>query len=98
MDWGHHFHFENELGIEIDSLEISIGSTNTMILPSTDSIKSFFGNIDVPKNGYPHEALIKVFYNDNTMTIKADSFNCYNCDGSHGYIMRSTGAEYKFYH
>lgn len=96
MEWGHPFAFENELGIELDSLEIIIGNVNTIIPAGSDSLRTLEGNIKVPKNGYPHKVSIKVFYNENTMTLKADSFNCYNCDGSHEYTLKQSGAEYRF--
>ncbi|HYC87301.1 MAG TPA: hypothetical protein VEB86_18845 [Chryseosolibacter sp.] len=97
MKWGHGFTFENELGIQIDSLEIIIGDKKTMIYASSDSLRTMAGNIEVPENGYPHKVTMKIFSNGNLQILKADSFDCYNCDGSHEYVLRNTGAEYKFY-
>ena len=96
MDWGHHFSFDNELGIEIDSLEITVENFKTTIQAGSDSSRDLEGNIDLPKQGYPHEVTIKIYARDKTFSLKADSFNCYNCDGNHLYTLKATGAEYKF--
>lgn len=96
VEWGHHFAFENELGIDIDSLEISVGGLKTTIQARLDSLRTLEGNIDVPTEGYPHEVTFKVYSGDKSMTLKADSFNCYNCDGNHQYILKESRAEYKF--
>ena len=96
MDWGHHFNFDNRLGIEIDSLEIAVGDVKTVIHADFGSIGTLEGNIDVPKNAYPHKVILKLFTAKKTMILNADSFNCYNCDGYHQYTLKETGAEYKF--
>ena len=96
MEWGHHFSFENELGFEIDSLEISLGEVKTLIHAASDSSSYLEGNIDVPREGYPHEVFFKLYSKGTSMILKADSFNCYNCDGSHEYILKPSGAEYNF--
>jgi hypothetical protein len=96
FEWGHHFSFENDLGIPIDSLKIIVGNEETMIVAGTDSAKSLEGNIYVPKSGYPHKVEILIYTDKKVGNLKADSFNCYNCDGDHMYILKSTGAEYKF--
>ena len=97
MDWGHHFSFENELGFEIDSLEISVGGLITVIYAASDSLSYLEGNIVVPREGYPHEVFINIYSKEKSMLLKADSFNCYNCDGNHEYILKPSGAEYNFY-
>ena len=94
--WGHHFSFENELSITIDSLEITVGDKKTMIQAAADSLNWLEGNIDVPTKGYPHKVRIKIFSEEGIKTIKADSFNCYNCDGYHQYTLKEDGAVYKF--
>lgn len=96
MEWGHYFIFKNELGIEIDSLEISIGDKKTMIYAGNDSLSSLESKINVPKYGYPHEVILKIFNKDKLFVLEADSFNCYNCDGYHQYILKPSRAEYKF--
>ncbi len=96
MDWGHHFSFENKLEIEIDSLEISVGKVKTIIEAGSDSLQTLVGNIDVPQKGYPHQVMLKIFSDESIIILKADSFNCYNCDGSHEYILKEPKAEYRF--
>jgi len=92
MEWGHHFSFENELGIGIDSLEITVGDVKTIIQVESDSLRSLEGNINVPEKGYPHQVTFNIYNKEKLMILKADSFNCYNCDGNH----KRSGAEYKF--
>jgi len=94
MEWGHSFNFENELGIEIDSLEINIGDKKTIIQASPDGYLG--GNLNVPEEGYPHKVTFKIYSNEKTLFLEADSFNCYNCDGYHEYKLKNTGAEYRF--
>ena len=96
LEWGHHFSFENELEIPIDSLKIKVGGEQTLIEADTDSLKTLEGNITVPNKGYPHHVTIIIYSDKKVMNLAADSFNCYNCDGSHQYILRKSGAEYKF--
>lgn len=97
FEWGHYFDFKNELGIEIDSLEISVGEVKTMVRSGGDRSKDLGGNIDVPDDDYPHLVTIKIFNNQEVLTLKADSFNCYNCDGTHQYILNNSRAEYHFF-
>ncbi len=94
--WGHHFSFENELGIDIDSLEITVGNIKTMIVDDSDSSEVLEGNIDVPETGYPHAVVIEVYHKGESIILQADPFNCYNCDGSHQYTLLSSGARYEF--
>jgi len=96
IEWGHHFSFENELGIEIDSLEISVGGITTMIHAGSDSLRSLESNIDVPESGYPHSVILKIYSGAESMKLEADSFNCFNCDGNHEYILTNSGARYRF--
>ena len=96
IEWGHHFNFENELGIKIDSLEISVGEIKTMIIAGTDSLKTLEGNINVPKNSFPHKVLLIIYSKGKSRILKAEPFDCYNCDGSHEYKLKETGAVYKF--
>lgn len=95
IEWGHHFAFENELGIQIDSLEINVGGETKMIQSDLDG--EVFGNINVPENYEVQIVSIIIFSPDSIFTIKAEDFNCYNCDGNHMYILRDTGAVYKFF-
>lgn len=95
--WGHHFSFENKLGIKIDSLEITVGDVKTIIVASSDSSGTLEGNIGVPETGYPHEVVIEVFSKEKSVLLPADSFNCYNCDGNHHYTLRDSGAQYEFF-
>ena len=96
VEWGHSFDFNNQLGYEIDSLKITIGDKENWLYPSLDSAKSIEGNLDVPAKNYPHKVEILVYENGNKHLIEADSFNCYNCDGYHEYILKKSGAKYKF--
>ncbi|PCJ63622.1 MAG: hypothetical protein COA58_15915 [Bacteroidetes bacterium] len=96
MEWGHHFNFENELGIDIDSLEITVGEVKTIIQARFDSLRTLEGNINVPQKGYPHKVIFKIYSSEKSMILEADSFNCYNGDGSHEYKLKESGAEYKF--
>ena len=96
VTWGHHFIFENELKMSVDSLEISIGVNKTIIRATKDSKITSEGNISVPDIGYPHNVTFKIYTNEKSFLLKADSFNCYNCDGSHMYKLKKTGAEYYF--
>jgi len=96
MDWGHHFNFENELGIDIDSLEISIGDVKTLIQVNDDGLRILEGNINVPENGYPHQVTFKIFNTKKTINLSADSFNCFNCDGNHVFKLKPLGAVYRF--
>lgn len=93
--WGHHFTFENELGINIDSLEISIGDVKTTVYPHDDN--SLARNLDVPRKGYPHQVVIEIYNGATQTNMNAEPFNCYNCDGTHAYILKTKGAEYKFH-
>lgn len=96
INYGHHFAFENELtSVEIDSLQIEVGNVKTVI-EASDSLRILEGNIDVPESGYPHEVIITIFSTEGIRTMRADSFNCYNCDGSHMYILKEPVAEYRF--
>lgn len=94
--YGHHFSFENELGIEIDSLAINVGGIETTITSKIDNLQFFEGNIDVPETGYPHKVLVTIYSDDEILVMKADSFNCYNCDGNHHYTLKKSGARYRF--
>lgn len=96
MQWGHHFAFDNELEIPIDSLEITVGSLSTLIYAGTDSLQSLEGNIDVPPTGYPHKVSINIYSHQKIIMMPADSFNCYNCDGNHLYTLTASGAVYQF--
>ncbi|MEM6264043.1 MAG: hypothetical protein AAGI38_16130 [Bacteroidota bacterium] len=96
VKWGHHFTFKNELGLEINSLSITIGSEINMIRKTVDEPNFLGGNLGVPKKGYPHEVIIKVFSQEGYLVIPADSFDCYNCDGSHSYILTDLRAVYQF--
>jgi len=93
-DWGHHFSFENELGVSIDSLEITVGDVKNIIVANSDG--TLEGNINVPSKGYPHKVKLRVFYDGKIMLLKTPDFNCYNCDGSHMYILKKSGAIYRF--
>ena len=86
VEWGHHFTFENELNVDIDSLEVIIGNKKTTI--ESGNSKTLEGNLNVPKSGYPHEVKILIYHDEKTTTLKADSFDCYNCDGSHLYTLK----------
>lgn len=94
IKYGNHFNYINETGFYIDSLEISVCETKTMHLPHEDS--TFGGNIDAPETGYPCEVKFKIFSNSNIIQLKADDFNCYECDGNHQYTLTKDGAIYKF--
>ncbi len=95
-NWGHHFDFINELNIEIDSLEISVCDERTMLYAHSDS--HIEGNIGVPEEGSPCDVNLKIFSNNEIINLEADSFDCYNCDGYHQYILQKTGARYEFLH
>jgi len=84
--------FSNELHKPIDSLAISVGNRTT-VLYGPEPIE---GNIAVPTRDYPHPVTITVFSTGLKDVILGDSFNCYNCDGSHEYILKSEGAVYRF--
>lgn len=96
IEWGHHFTIENELGVEIDSLEIIVGNVKTVIEAGSDSLRTLEGNISVPPKGYPHKVIFKIYSNEKSIILKADSFDCYNCDGYHEYTLKESGAEYTF--
>jgi len=96
IEWGHHFSIENNLGIEIDSLTLTIGDEINWLYPSEDSLHIIEGNIDVPTKNYPHRVEIHVYENGNIIHLEADSFNCYNCDGYHEYTLNKAGAVYRF--
>ncbi|MBT8326239.1 MAG: hypothetical protein KJP21_00865, partial [Bacteroidia bacterium] len=83
-DWGHHFTFTNNTGYEVDSLKISIGNEENVLHSDTEN--EILGNLSVPNSGYPHPVSIILFSNGKKIKIHADSFNCYQCDGSHEYI------------
>lgn len=97
IKWGHHFSFENELGMDVDSLTITIGNVRTEIQVGKDRLRTLEGNVNVPENGYPHEVSIIVYSSGKEIALKADSFNCFNCDGSHAYMLSESGAKYKFH-
>ena len=96
IEYGHHFNFDNELGINIDSLEISVGNRKAVIHASSNCLETLEGEINVPKKGYPHKVTFKIYSHENSLVLEADSFNCYNCDGYHEYILKHSGAEYQF--
>lgn len=96
VEWGHPFSFDNQLGIEIDSLEITVGDVKTVINKATDNSTALEGNIGVPDKGYPHKVTLKIYSHEQSMILKADSFDCFNCDGSHEYKLVASGAVYKF--
>jgi hypothetical protein len=92
--WGHHFVVENQLNQHIDSLKITIGDEENWLLFGGDSSSS--ANLKVPKRGYPHPVRIEIYSGNDILHLEADSFNCYNCDGSHRYILKKPKAEYQF--
>ena len=94
LDYGHHFSFTNNSGYQIDSLSITVGEATTMALNSEYGMSE---NLVVPKEGYPHEVQIKVYSNEQTIDLVADSFDCYNCDGSHEYLLTKDSAQYAFH-
>ena len=94
FDYGHHFSFTNNTENEIDSLAITVGDETTMIYNSNYGMEE---SLAVPKEGYPHRVKIKTFTNGKTADLVADSFNCYNCDGSHEYILSKDSAHYVFH-
>ena len=101
FDWGHHFSFTNNTGEFIDSIDIQVGDSINRIIADCnvqhiDSC-SLADNISVPKEGYPHEVRLKLYCGKQQFEIKADSFDCYNCDGSHEYIISMDEATYKFH-
>ena len=96
IDWGHHFTFQNELGIPIDSLNILVGNIATNVKSILDDDKHLEGNIIVPDQEYPHKVVLTLYSGLEVITLKADSFNCYNCDGNHLYILLDNGAKYQF--
>jgi hypothetical protein len=93
---GHYFEFTNELNYPVDSLSVSIGKEINWVYNQSES-STFGANLKVPKKGYPHAVNITVYSGDNISALRADSFSCYNCDGSHEYILRKQGAEYRFH-
>ena len=97
FEWGHHFSFENQTGLNIDSLKITVGDKENWIYANPDWNNAMEDNLIVPEDGYPHEVKIEIYYEGNFKEILADSFNCYNCDGNHGYILKQDYAEYEFY-
>lgn len=96
MDWGHHFEFKNELGYDIDSINIFIGDKGNWIYNDPYKNGLLEGNLVVPKNGYPQKVRITIYSKDKIIILNADSFNCHNCDGNHEYILKESGAEYRF--
>ncbi len=54
-------------------------------------------NLAVPEIGYPHQVKIKLFAKERTVDLLSDSFDYYNCDGTHEYILRKYSAEYLFH-
>jgi hypothetical protein len=97
VEWGHHFSIANELGIEIDSVKITIGKEVNWLYAGSDRQRSMEGNLSVPSKGYPHRVQILIFSKGRKHKLKAEDFNCYNCDGSHEYILRKEGAVYVFH-
>ena len=93
-EWGHHFSFTNLIGLEIDSLSVVIGEDTTMVYNSEYGMSE---NLAVPEIGYPHQVKIKLFAKERTVDLLADSFDYYNCDGTHEYILRKYSAEYLFH-
>lgn len=94
VNYGNFFEFENQLNMSIDSLKVTVGDKTNTLNPFKDS--TLMANLIVPESGYPHQVKIWVYSNSNIYPLKADSFNCYNCDGSHLYILKEGRAEYKF--
>ena len=96
-DWGDHFSFENETGSHIDSLKITVGDVENTIVAYQDSLDWWLsGNIDVPESGYPHRVGIMIYSNGDAQRLKADDFDCYQCDGNHQYTLTKEKAEYQF--
>lgn len=98
--WGHHFTFTNQMGMPMDSLEITVGDKTTLITSKgidRDSLEYLEGNIGVPKRGYPHKVKLLIFSNSDTITLHPESFDCYNCDGTHQYILTKDSVKYKFW-
>ncbi len=97
FEWGHSFTFRNELGFEFDSLEIVLGEIKSTI-PNPKNFQDLECNFDLKKGSYPLNVILKVYVDGQFQTLKADSFNCYNCDGSHLYILKFPQAKYSFLH
>lgn len=98
--YGNYFSFENELGVSIDSMKVTIGEVENVVygFDYGDGIEEFSGNLEVPDSGYPHKVSMIIYSPEGEIVLDADSFNCYNCDGSHEYILKESGAEYRFLH
>jgi hypothetical protein len=104
--WSSYFEFTNELNIPIDSIRIVIGDKenwvtykdSSWVTKSDSSLVLVFGkNLSVPDKGYPHRVDIDVYSGVDVISLEADSFDCYNCDGSHEYILQDKKATYKFH-
>ena len=98
MDYGHHFAFTNNLGITIDSLEFIVGDSTTWVYPNPDFSDELEANVSVPVKGYPHLVTIRVYEDGVIRNLTADVFDCFNCDGSHEYILEGDSAKYKFHY
>ena len=94
IEFGHHFSFTNKSGYDIDSLAITVGSETTMVKNSDYGMSE---NLAVPEKGYPHKVKIQIYTAGKKNDLIADSFNCYNCDGSHQYILTKDSAHYVFH-
>jgi hypothetical protein len=89
-DWGHHVELINELDLDIDSVRVRVGDEVTFLGPELQ------GNISVPESGYPHAVEFVVFSPGQLIALPADSFDCFQCDGSHYYTLTWGGGRYEF--
>jgi len=108
-DWGTSVDFENELGVTIDSIQISVCDTKTMCRASKyeysdahidieDTINNIYKNISTPEKGYPCSVELKVYTTDTIITLQSDKkFDCPGCDIYHKYKLTENGALYEVY-
>lgn len=88
--WGNKIDFVNELGIEIDSLEMVVCNTRSVLLvhESSDGGKYIDENPKFPNSGYPCQVKVKVYSKGKEIILQADTFDCYHCDNPKYYILR----------
>ncbi|MEO0473707.1 MAG: hypothetical protein AAF206_29110, partial [Bacteroidota bacterium] len=98
--WGNVISFENELGIRIDSLEMIVCQTRSLLYVDEDSAGNRY--IDehprFPDSGYPCPVKMKVYSEGKEIILEADTFDCYHCDNAKYYILRDGKAIFQVYY
>lgn len=102
INWGNHFTFEIDLSNKVDSLGFKY-CNELQIFKSyyDDSLNvnniTFEGNIDPYHEIKPCDISFLIYSESETIQIDGGVFSCFNCDGSHYYLINKDTVIYKLH-